>query len=180
MGRYPVLQSLSGLARFLGWVGVILGGLTVVVGVIQLLASVNSNELVAYAGLVEIGSGLSFIIASLMLILLGEVIKVFVDIEGNTSETTRLLKLYLPPEAEGPKAAEAAAPEPQVVIKSIPAGFRQSNRRAESGDPIFHPTEGLGVVSRPGRSRYFVVVRFEDSDEEKEVERFGLYHKMQH
>lgn len=179
MGRYPVLQSLSGLARFLGWAGAILGGLTFVIGVIQLLAAANSNELVAYAGLVEIGSGLSVVIASLVLILLGEVIKVFVDIEANTSETTKLLALYLMPEAERAKAAEAAAPATQVVIKSTPAGFRQSNRRAEPGDQIFHPTEGLGVVSRPGRSRYFVVVRFEDRGEEKEVERFGLYQKAQ-
>jgi hypothetical protein len=190
MRKYPVLRGLSALARLVGWVGLILAGILMLIGVAQFLSSVNSTSQYqsgmgyfgVYTSFAAFSLGLGLLIGSIYLIILGEIIEVFVDIEGNTSETVRLLRLVTgsaPEQRMVTGASPSAASEPPRVVerKPLPAGFQEAKRRVEAGDEVFHSTEGVGVVVRPGRDRYFVWVRFQDSQEEKEMERFGLYQK---
>jgi hypothetical protein len=190
MRKYPVLRGLSGLARFIGWAGLILGGIMVFVGIIIILSAASSMSQYPggmgifgfYSGFGALSVGVGLSIASIYLIILGEVINVFLDIEGNTSATVHFLKSLIAGRlandpTSGTPGSAAVEPSRSVERKSVPAGFRETNRRAEAGDEVFHPVEGLGVVTRPGRNRYFVWVRFQDGQEEKEMERFSLYQK---
>jgi len=43
------------------------------------------------------------------------------------------------------------------------------------GQRVFGTRDGEGVVIGPGRSRYFVRVRYIETNLEKEEEAFGLY-----
>jgi hypothetical protein len=189
MRKYPVLRGLSGLARFIGWAGLVLGGVCLIVGLLEVLsANVSAPRyqgdagiLGFYSGLGAFSVGVGLSIASVYLIILGEVINVFVDIEDNTSETVRLLRSLVGTRlddrmtVDSSRSAEAEAPK--VERRPVPAGFQEAKRKIEVGDEIFHPTAGLGVATRPGRDRYFVWVRLHDTQQEKELERFGLYQK---
>ena len=68
---------------------------------------------------------------------------------------------------------KSAPPEPPV-----PEGYQERHRRLRVDDRVFYPTEGEGVVVGPCQDRHFVKVRFNESDDEKMMESFGLYLKV--
>jgi hypothetical protein len=97
MGKYPILTLVSGALRLFGWVAVCLGIVAVVLGVYDLTNSSqqntfggmfqNSTQLTQ--GWVKIGGGVGLVLYALTFVLIGEAIRVFIDIEANTSRLAR-------------------------------------------------------------------------------------------
>jgi hypothetical protein len=83
MRKYPVLRGLSALARLVGWVGLILAGILILIGVAQFLSSVNSTSQYqsgmgyfgVYTSFAAFSLGLGLLIGSIYLIILGPVDK---------------------------------------------------------------------------------------------------------
>jgi hypothetical protein len=90
MNKYPALSFVSAIVKFVGWLGVIIAVIMLFVGIGIIMDSRN-NSFGAYSGTMSIISSFCIAIGSLMIILVGEGIKVFLDIEKNTSETAKLL-----------------------------------------------------------------------------------------
>jgi hypothetical protein len=100
MNRYPVLWTLSTLARVVGWVAFVLAAIMVIWGLAEVLTGASggqarygapSDPFAVYTGIGLLSAGGSLFIFSIMLIIVGEVVKVIIDIEANTAETRRLL-----------------------------------------------------------------------------------------
>lgn len=75
--RYPVLRLISIIMRIVGWI-------CLLVGVITLSRSADSSR---YAAMEYITIGGAEILAALITIAIGELIKVLIDIEANTRKT---------------------------------------------------------------------------------------------
>ncbi len=212
MTKYPALQAVSVILRVLGWIGAVVSGMILVIGLFSLVAaptdndgSMGGNALTGSLSLLAVAGAFSCLAVSFMLVVFGEVIKVFVDIERNTCEAAQLLRSYqlkfhnrddktsalaanevLPKvdEASGNsvfEATEGASEDAPLdwhsEEKAPPIGFQRLRRRAEVGDSIFHIRHGLGTVTGPGRSYFFVRVRFGKGGRETEVDRTSLYQK---
>ncbi|HTU54356.1 MAG TPA: hypothetical protein VMF62_10325 [Acetobacteraceae bacterium] len=96
--RYFVLRAFSLILRILGWIGVIVGLILFVVGLVELLRSSSDvgNMLIARDVL---GGGIGLVITGLILVLYGELIEVFFDIEANTRRTAEAIaRLAAPPQ----------------------------------------------------------------------------------
>ena len=182
MHKYPALATISKLATVVGWVAFAVAIIILLIGIVEVLVGsgitqqgsfgnyYNPDPFMVYRGIVLAGAGVSLFIVSIILILIGEVIKVFIDIEANTSETARLLRADVDPSIQPAPTSVSQ----ELNRQPIPQGFTQGSGRVRVGDQVFHPVEGLGVVSDDG-DRHFTFVLFQSSGEEKRMERIGLY-----
>jgi hypothetical protein len=97
MHKYPALSSLSSLARVIGWIAVAVAGIMALIGLVEISSGLNQNNnnpFAVYSGVVLLSTGGSLFILGLILVLIGEVIHVFIDIEANTAETANLLRSH--------------------------------------------------------------------------------------
>src|SRR5271165_1587747 len=97
MHKYPALSGLSSLARVIGWIAFVVAGIMILVGLVEVssgLSPNNGDPFAVFRGVALLSGGGSLFVLAVMLILVGEVIKVFIDIEANTSETTSLLRSH--------------------------------------------------------------------------------------
>ena len=127
MGKYPVLQGLSGLARVVGWLAICIAGILVIYGLVK-LSEYKNDPIGAFTGILNIGSGLGIAMVALIVILVGETIKVFVDIEGNTSEAVRILR--------DAQKAEVALANDRIVTGAKPSVVVASARRSDGSLPV--------------------------------------------
>ena len=154
MHKYPVLSGISAFTRFVGWIALCKAGLMCIVGLIQIAQSLSttaqnpykSNPLELYGRISLLIGGISLLIFSLILIIVGEVIKVFVDIEHNTSQTVKaiqsLSQVAMPSEKEHfqrpPTEIPPASPPPSGSTlrdepdASIPIEMREIVQQAKN------------------------------------------------
>jgi hypothetical protein len=100
MRKYPVLSGIKMLLLVIGWIALCLSVPTCLIGVVQVVDSISSaarnpyetNALELYTRLSILFAGIGLLSGSLVVIVTGEVIKVFIDLESNTSEASRLLR----------------------------------------------------------------------------------------
>src|SRR5690242_19070666 len=92
MSKYPVLGTLASIARALGWIAIILGGIVLLVS-LSGLSSASSSPSGFMGGI--LGFVVAIVIAGfgLSLVIVGELIQVFLDIEENTRETVKALSV---------------------------------------------------------------------------------------
>jgi hypothetical protein len=88
MDKYPILRMVSTLVRIVGWVFLIISAILFFVG----LANLGGNSILGtVGGILAIVNSLSLALFSLILIVIGEAVQVFIDIEKNTSMTAVLI-----------------------------------------------------------------------------------------
>lgn len=89
MDKYPILRMVSTLVRIVGWVFLIISAILFFVG----LANLGGNSILGtVGGILAIVNSLSLALFSLILIVIGEAVQVFIDIEKNTSMTAVLIR----------------------------------------------------------------------------------------
>ena len=147
MGKYPVLQGLSGLARFVGWLAICVAGILVIYGLVK-LSEYKNDPRDAFTGILNIGSGLGIAMLALMVILVGEAIKVFVDIEGNTSEAVRILRDLQKAEVGLVTDRVVASAKPSVMVASAPRSDNSPPvaREQMSADDIIADAQAAGYT----------------------------------
>jgi hypothetical protein len=132
MVNYPVLSGLSASARIIGWIMLIIAGLMCLTGGGQLATSMKSavhnpygtNPFDLYRSISLLAGGASLLIVSLLLIIVGEVIKVFTDIEKNTSQTVKHLaelirKANMPPALQAQTSPSPSAARTPAVSQEV-------------------------------------------------------------
>lgn len=87
MGKYPALNTISGVVRAAGWVAIAGAVIVFVVGLRQL----PKQNFESMLGIMAMIQAFSIAVLGLMLVLIGEAVRVFIDIEANTSEAARRL-----------------------------------------------------------------------------------------
>ncbi len=100
MEKYPLLRGLAGLARIVGWLGIIGGGGALLVGALvygstfqtNQYGTYNSDPMLAAKSIFAMAGGAIFFTLATLLALIGEVIKVFIDIEDNTGQALRAIQ----------------------------------------------------------------------------------------
>ena len=88
MEKYPALRTASGAAILFGWAGIIAAVLLFIWGIIDISSTAGQygggNPFYAIFGAIKIGNALALGLMGVLLVLAGEVAKVFIDIERNT------------------------------------------------------------------------------------------------
>ena len=126
MNKYPVLSGISVLARIVGWVLLIISGIMCLIGLIQTIGSIasaannpyRSNPLDLYQGVSLLVGGGSMLVLSLILILVGEIIKVFTDMEHGISNTVKLLGQLKGASLSGTVAEISSFPTTPLIPKT--------------------------------------------------------------
>jgi len=100
MSKYPVLRTLAFIARVSGWIAIALGGFVLLLGLFHGDVS-QTNPFGSSSGsqaVVEriVACVVAIVIAGfgLWLVIIGELIQVFLDIEENTRETALGLRTF--------------------------------------------------------------------------------------
>lgn len=111
MDKYPALQTAARLARIIGWLGLFIAGLLFLYGLYQLVTGLSATDtqtadqatsiLGLVAGGLKVWAALSLAFVSLILVLVGESVQVFIDIEANTRLSCERLRVA-DPRAEPP------------------------------------------------------------------------------
>ena len=157
--KYPVLSGVSGLARIVGWVFLLIGGLIVLFGIVRLLTDQNQlyQGALSFQALSIIGTGVSQVFFSLLLIIIGGAVKVFIDIEHNTS---RLI-------ADSPPSTPVDTINSSTLMTGEPALYYAVGQR------VVHSHWGKGEVTKSFKPSALSRVRFDNGNIE-EVENTSL------
>jgi hypothetical protein len=107
LNKYPASDFISAFLLILGWIGVGIGLVSTLWGLYNLVSGVGSadsgrgfgdtqNLQSAFAvtqGVMKIAGGVGLLVSGLVLVFLGESIKIIVDIEHNTWQTSETVRL---------------------------------------------------------------------------------------
>ena len=172
MGKYPVLNAIAAIARFVGWLGLIIGGFMFVLGAADFFANVRTGPgsygggpFRGYFGMMELVGGLSLAMGALMVIALGETIRVFVDIEANTSEATRLLREKSeisrgqPGDLRGDTAREPHSRPQAQSIERVSLPWKLNDEDEEAAQIIIHMTKQQGWIVNKPQEHMFVFAK---------------------
>ena len=135
-------EIISVLARIFGWVLLIISGIMCLIWLVQTIGSIpsaannpyRSNPLDLYQGVSLLVGGGSMLVLSLILILVGEIIKVFTDMEHGISNTVKLLGQLKGASLSGTVAETSSFPttppipimsseEQEIIFLAEKAGF---------------------------------------------------------
>jgi len=89
--RYLVLRAFSLILRVVGWIAVIIGIVSFGWGLYELLRPATETMAIV-AARDAVGGGVGTVLFGLILVLYGEVIEVFFDIEANTRRTAEVVE----------------------------------------------------------------------------------------
>lgn len=89
--RYVVLRTFSAVLRIMGWIAVVLGLIIIAVGLFDALEP-SAHMMGAMMGWRVSGGGVGIVVTGLLLVLYGELLEVFADIEVNTRHTAELIE----------------------------------------------------------------------------------------
>ena len=89
--RYLVLRAFSAVLRILGWIAVVLGLIVIAVGLFGAFEP-SAYMMGAMAGWRISGGGIGIVVTGLLMVLYGELLEVFADIEVNTRRTAEVIE----------------------------------------------------------------------------------------
>jgi hypothetical protein len=136
MNKYPVLERISQIARAVGWIALFPTGLISLTGAANVLGVTSwgaAQGLNPWYGVAVFVFGGTMLLGSLMLIIIGELTRVFMDIEHNTFEVARA-------------ALSMAAPTP-TPAQSASASVLRDRREAQLANRDPAPVINSGARS---------------------------------
>jgi hypothetical protein len=127
--KYPVLAGVAVLARVAGWIVLGIAGFIFLSGLFGLMGSYNPID--QGRSMLSVVSAIGIIPFAVMLILVGEAVKVFVDIEHNTAQIVVAL------------GGGLTGITGDAATVSVPTA---SDLRIALGGRVMHNRFGVGVI----------------------------------